>query len=193
MRWHGPVLGEPLMQFLPLNANRLGKRSLAADGIDGALKGAESGSGLRRLHVVKHKALLAAMQALRAPIMGHHAAAMESSADLAGLLRAALEARGMTAGDLTKPLGVSRQAAYSWTRTGRIAKKWLPKLAEVLGVPLGYFLGDESTMIPTDPREAELLLLWRATPDSQREALLAALRKTYAQAYSPAVSPVKKS
>jgi transcriptional regulator with XRE-family HTH domain len=113
---------------------------------------------------------------------------MENSASLGVLIRRAIDDAGLTAPEVARLCGTSRQAVHGWINTGRVAKRWLPVLARVLNKPLGYFLGEDE-MLPVDPLESQVLMIWRALPAAQKHELLTAAHQAYRAAYAEAVKP----
>lgn len=61
---------------------------------------------------------------------------------MASKLAQALDESGMKQADIAVGLGVSRQAVQGWLKTGRIDKKHLPRLAQVTGKDLGWWLSE---------------------------------------------------
>lgn len=54
----------------------------------------------------------------------------------------------VTAAALAKACGVTDQAVNGWRKTGRIAKRHIPKIAELTGKPLEYFLNADGRALP---------------------------------------------
>lgn len=50
--------------------------------------------------------------------------------------------------DLARTCGVTKQVVHGWLKTGRIDKKYLPALADVLGQPLEFLLEEDSVEQP---------------------------------------------
>lgn len=87
------------------------------------------------------KALLAHGKALPACGVGLYDQAMLSTAaTVADKLRLALREAGVTQTQVAQYCGVTKQAVQGWIKTGRIDKQRLPKLAEITGRPLSWWL-----------------------------------------------------
>lgn len=79
---------------------------------------------------------------------------------------------------LAKECKVSAQAVNGWRKTGRVAKRHLPRIAALTAKPLDYFLGETSDTITTNYglvlqlEEAEAMKrLQDAIPDFRRYVL----------------------
>ena len=79
-------------------------------------------------------------------------------------LRRTREAQRKDRQDVAKALGVSSATLGNWERGDRcIPTEFLPKLPAVLGKPIGYFLGVESSN-ELAPDEFKLLAAYREMP-----------------------------
>lgn len=113
---------------------------------------------------------------------------MLDSNELARRLREAMDRRvpRLSAAALAKICKVTDQAVNGWRKTGRIAKKHLPRIAAETGKPLEYFLGEDEGTVATNYglvlklEEAEAMKrLQKAAPDWRRYVLgLAMVEKT---------------
>ncbi|MCK4121368.1 helix-turn-helix domain-containing protein [Ralstonia pseudosolanacearum] len=78
---------------------------------------------------------------------------MKTTTDTAALahrISQAIDEAKLTAAEIAAECGVTPQAVNGWKRTGRIGKGHLPKLAELTGKSLEWFLGsDEQPKAPT--------------------------------------------
>jgi transcriptional regulator with XRE-family HTH domain len=97
---------------------------------------------------------------------------MQSSKDLAVLLRTQMAAKGTKPAELAELCGVKAPSVYDWINYGRIAKKHIPRLAEFFGTPLGYWLGTDEDEDDLDPLERQLLAMYRALDQEFRDRLL---------------------
>lgn len=61
---------------------------------------------------------------------------------LAGKIAEAIKRSERTAASIAEDLGISPQAVNGWKKTGTISKDMLTRFAELVGVPVGYFIGD---------------------------------------------------
>ncbi|WP_230948180.1 helix-turn-helix domain-containing protein [Burkholderia stagnalis] len=60
-------------------------------------------------------------------------------------LRAEMDARNMSPADVASLFGVKPPSVYDWLKFGRIAKKHLPRLVEIFGHTMNWWIsGDES-------------------------------------------------
>jgi len=76
---------------------------------------------------------------------------MKTTTDTAALAHRicqAIEESKLTAAQIAAECGVTPQAVNGWKRTGRIGKGHLPKLAEMTGKSLEWFLGSEELPKP---------------------------------------------
>lgn len=86
-------------------------------------------------------------------------------------------AKGLEQKALTDYLGISNGVFTDW-KSGRLKsyKKYLPQIAEFLGVSVGYLLGEEDKKIPGEIKltedEAEWLSLFREVPEESKGLLL---------------------
>lgn len=111
---------------------------------------------------------------------------MKPQLKLAEKLRDALQEQGMTQVELARLIGVRGPSVNGWTKTGRISKEHLPKLAKIFGKPLDWWLGDDDE--PVDPLERQLLNLYRELSDDFKERLLSDANKLHAYEH-PGASP----
>ena len=79
--------------------------------------------------------------------------------------------------DLCLNLGINQQAFTNWKNGNNDSyKKYLPQIAEFLGVSVGYLLGEEDKKIPGELKltedEAEWLSLFREVPEESKGLLL---------------------
>lgn len=90
--------------------------------------------------------------------------------------------KSFNATEVAERCGVSKQAVSNRKSTGRIDKRHLYELSKMTGLPIQYWLGAD---IPEnrDEAETELLLLFRALRDDEREAIIKNARLVYASAY----------
>ncbi|MGF6504682.1 helix-turn-helix domain-containing protein [Paraburkholderia sp. 32] len=65
------------------------------------------------------------------------------TADLARRVRQALAEARLTSAEVAVACGVTPQAVNGWKKTGRIGKEQLPKLVELTGRPLSWWLGSD--------------------------------------------------
>jgi len=77
---------------------------------------------------------------------------------------------GLTDRELAEHFGVTKQAIYSWRKTGRIAKSRLPGLAALTGTTIAWWVGDDEE--PMDPLERQLLDMYRQLSPEKRDHLL---------------------
>lgn len=70
---------------------------------------------------------------------------LTSSEILAAKLVQAMDEREISSAALAKAIGATKQAVYSWRKTGRIDKKHLQALATITGKPLAWWLEQESS------------------------------------------------
>jgi len=97
---------------------------------------------------------------------------MQSSKDLAELLKAQMAAKGTKPAELAELCGVKAPSVYDWINYGRIAKKHIPRLAEFFGTPLGYWLGSDEDEDDLNPLERQLLAMYRAMGPDFKDRLL---------------------
>lgn len=110
-----------------------------------------------------------------------------TGAELGEKIKKALQAAGKSQGELADALGVTRQAVYGWTKTGRIRKPRMQALAEFTGKDLDYFLTDSDrnnlTKVALSEDDAravrsfltappELKNLWRAVAEKNDKRLV---------------------
>lgn len=122
------------------------------------------------------KALLAHSKALAdRPCNAYDKAMLSTSERMAEKLKTALNTKGMGQKAFAEACGVSKQAAQSWVKTGRVDKKHLPKFIEIFGYPLEWWLDtNESTSPPSiqaceTDRAKYKLNVWPFTSISQRD------------------------
>lgn len=78
-------------------------------------------------------------------------AMLSTSAALAQRLAAALEEGRISQVRVATECGVTKQAVQGWLRTGRIDKKHLPKLSELTGKPLAWWLSGQEVNADSAP------------------------------------------
>jgi hypothetical protein len=87
---------------------------------------------------------------------------------------------------------VTHGDVYGWIKTGRIAKRHIPGLADYTGLPQEHFLGAEPTA-PAAIVDPETQILLKVIPQLQPEArkrMLAALNETQAALAAPKAEPM---
>lgn len=72
---------------------------------------------------------------------------LSTSAGLAKKLATALHEARLSQVMVANACGVTKQAVQGWLRTGRIDKKHLPKLSEISGKPLSWWLDANNSEI----------------------------------------------
>ncbi|MDY7807576.1 helix-turn-helix transcriptional regulator [Burkholderia stagnalis] len=83
------------------------------------------------------------------------------TAEMARRITQALDELPLPLAEVAAACGVSPQAVNGWKRTGRIGKDQLPKLAQLTGRPLSWWLGIEETESAESPRDAAIEKLIR--------------------------------
>ncbi|VVD29189.1 helix-turn-helix domain-containing protein [Paraburkholderia dioscoreae] len=98
------------------------------------------------------------------------------TAELARRITVALDEAHLSSAEVAAACGVSPQAVNGWKKTGRIGKEQLPKLVELTGRPLKYWLGSEEDASGDSLAEAvaverfSRMLKGRSAADVQRIA-----------------------
>lgn len=82
---------------------------------------------------------------------------MLDNAAMAERVRSAIESSGHTQDAIAQDFGVSVQAVSGWVRTGKIDKRKLPRLAQLTGKPLAYFIPDAPAGAPESGDWAEVI------------------------------------
>jgi transcriptional regulator with XRE-family HTH domain len=106
---------------------------------------------------------------------------------VAGRIRLRRGLLGMSQSDLASALGITFQQVQKYERgSNRVSVGKLYRLAEILGVPLGFFFdglaGSPKAVMADAPanhlgrRELDLLHLWTSAPGDVRDEVLALLR-----------------
>ncbi|AOJ86703.1 hypothetical protein WS87_08475 [Burkholderia sp. MSMB0856] len=83
------------------------------------------------------------------------------TAEMARRITQALEELPLPLAEVAAACGVSPQAVNGWKRTGRIGKDQLPKLAQLTGRPLSWWLGIDEAESAGSPRDAAIEKLIR--------------------------------
>ena len=97
---------------------------------------------------------------------------IQNARDLAERLSKAMKAANIDNRAMAEACGVTSQAVSQWKSSGRVHKKHLPVLANLLGKPVQWLLGDEAA----DGQESELVFIFRKLPGHAREKLLTEAR-----------------
>jgi len=84
------------------------------------------------------------------------------TADMARRITQALAELPLPLAEVAAACGVSPQAVNGWKKTGRIGKDQLPKLAQLTGRPLSWWLGGDDVPASGSPRDAAIEKLIRA-------------------------------
>ena len=92
-------------------------------------------------------------------------------------LRALCEERGMTVNEMVKILGLSSGSPTAWKKGAVPRDATLSKIADYLGVSVGYLLGSETEKAPTNSGERTvsdddiMFALWGDTSDVDKDDL----------------------
>ena len=97
---------------------------------------------------------------------------LSTAQQLAAKLELVLADTNVKQSDIADACGVSKQAVQGWKKTGRIDKKHLPKLAQVTGKPLEWWLSieQETPLVSPDPEPTAEDLLNQAFSDWRLQA-----------------------
>ncbi|MFD2754267.1 helix-turn-helix domain-containing protein [Comamonas terrae] len=107
---------------------------------------------------------------------------LSTAQQLAAKLESVLSDPRIKQSDIADACGVSKQAVQGWKKTGRIDKKHLPKLAQVTGKPLEWWLSIDG------PQE----LLEAQTQKPSEEALVDAFSDWRLQASPRSLETINK-
>lgn len=110
-----------------------------------------------------------------------HVVPAPNNAWLGERIRLAMLEAGVKQKDLAAALGIKPQAITDMLKTGRIAKRHLPVLSELLQKPIEHWLELNATATGPahsnlTPEERELVKLWRVLIDEQRDDLMGQIR-----------------
>ena len=101
---------------------------------------------------------------------------LSTSQRLAGKLDEAIRESNLKQTDIATACGVTKQAVQGWLKTGRIAKNHLPKLADITGRPLAWWLAGEQTDEVVQPDENARVLTelrsWRMHASTRSQAVI---------------------
>ena len=172
---------------------------LAANGGTGGQEGVERDRLLHTKAILKH--YFSPGQALPRMSADAHIWDMPKDAkELAKLLNEAIGTnRGVNA-RLAEACGVSIQAVGQWRKTGRVAKKHLSTIADVLGKPITYFFPSEGKQkvphaaegLPQTQQqdmEQRLLMYFRALAPEFKQAMLQQANEIYQAQYKDHPQP----
>lgn len=101
---------------------------------------------------------------------------LSTSQRLAGKLEEVIRESNLKQSDIAVACGVTKQAVQGWIKTGRIAKNHLPKLAEISGRPLTWWLAGEQTEEEPQTNESARILnelkSWRMNASTRSQAVI---------------------
>lgn len=101
---------------------------------------------------------------------------LSTSQRLAEKLEEAIRESQLKQTDIAIACGVTKQAVQGWLKTGRIAKNHLPKLADITGRPLAWWLAGEHTdeLVQQDENARILTELksWRMHASTRSQAVI---------------------
>jgi transcriptional regulator with XRE-family HTH domain len=154
------VFTDPLGHHLRRNADHLGKVRRSVGILDSGSNCSE-GLGIHSAHAasikhcflqIKHCCLIESNDLMT------RMKSTNDTTELARRVKQAIDDSGMTSAQIAAACGVSPQAVNGWKKTGRIGKEQLPKLAQLTGRPLDWWLSGEPTNASPQSAATERLL-----------------------------------
>ena len=101
---------------------------------------------------------------------------LSTSQQLAAKLEEAIRESNLKQIDIATACGVTKQAVQGWLKTGRIAKNHLPKLADISGRRLEWWLAEkqseETELLDESARILSELRGWRMHASTRSQAVI---------------------